>query len=161
MADTANCYQIPREYLIAAIDGVEMDLNGTCYETFEQLEEYCNRVAGMVGLACLHIWGFRGPQAIEPARHCGLAFQLTNILRDLKEDIARGRVYLPREDLRQFDYSVDDLKRLKLNDQFVELIRFEIGRAERLYDSAGDLEPLLERDGRRALRTMMATYRRS
>ena len=84
---------------------------------------------------------------------------MTNILRDLKEDIARGRVYLPREDLRHFDYSVDDLKRLKLNDQFVELIRFEIGRAERLYDSAGDLEPLLERDGRRALRTMMATYR--
>ena len=62
MADTAHCYQIPREYLIAAIDGVEMDLNDTCYETFEQLEEYCNRVAGMVGLACLHIWGFRGPQ---------------------------------------------------------------------------------------------------
>ncbi len=159
LADTANCYQIPREYLIAAIDGVEMDLNDTCYETFEQLEEYCDRVAGMVGLACLHIWGFRGPQAFEPARHCGLAFQLTNILRDLKEDIARGRVYLPREDLRHFDYSVDDLKRLKLNDQFVELIRFEIARAERLYDSAGDLEPLLERDGRRALRTMMATYR--
>jgi len=159
LADTANCYQIPREHLIAAIDGVEMDLNGTCYETFEQLEEYCDRVAGMVGLACLHIWGFRGPQALEPARHCGLAFQLTNILRDLKEDIARGRVYLPREDLRHFDYSVDDLKRLKLNDQFVELIRFEIARAERLYDSAGDLEPLLERDGRRALRTMMATYR--
>ena len=62
LADTANCYQIPREYLTAAIDGVGMDLNNTCYETFEQLEEYCDRVAGMVGLACLHIWGFRGPQ---------------------------------------------------------------------------------------------------
>jgi phytoene synthase len=159
LADTVDCYQIPREYLTEAIDGVEMDLNDTCYETFEELVEYCDRVAAMVGLACLHIWGFRGPQALEPARHCGLAFQLTNILRDLKEDIGRGRIYLPREDLRRFNYTIENLKRLQVNDQFVELIRFEIARAERYYESAENLESLLERDGRRALRTMMATYR--
>ena len=158
LADTAQSYRIPHEYLAAVIDGVEMDLAGTCYETFDELELYCDRVAGMVGVACLHIWGFRGPRALEPARHCGLAFQLTNILRDLKEDIGRGRVYLPREDLRQFDYSFDDLKRLKINDRFIELVRFEIARAERFYTSAADLESLLERDGRRALRAMMATY---
>jgi phytoene synthase len=159
LADTADHYQIPREYLAAAIDGVEMDLNGTCYETFDELERYCDRVAGMVGLACLHIWGFRGPQALEPARHCGLAFQLTNILRDLKEDIGRGRIYLPVEDLRRFDYSADELKRLSINERFIELARFEIARAERFYEAAEDLESHLERDGRRALRTMMSTYR--
>ena len=66
LADTACHYQIPHEYLTAAIDGVEMDLDGACYETFDELEQYCDRVAGMVGLACLHIWGFRGPQALQP-----------------------------------------------------------------------------------------------
>ena len=84
---------------------------------------------------------------------------MTNILRDLKEDIGRGRIYLPREDLRRFNYSADELKRLAINDRLIELIRFEIARAERFYESAEDLEPLLARDGRRALRTMMATYR--
>jgi phytoene synthase len=84
---------------------------------------------------------------------------LTNILRDLKEDIGRGRIYLPREDLRRFSYSIEDLKRSTINDPFIELIRFEIARAEQYYKSAEGLELLLERDGRRALRTMMATYR--
>ena len=132
LADTATRYQIPREYLTAVIDGVEMDLAGAHYETFAELEQYCYRVASVVGLACIHIWGFRGPQALEPARRCGIAFQLTNILRDLREDIRRGRVYLPNEDLRRFGYTTDELDRCEANDRFTALMQFEIDRAQKL-----------------------------
>jgi phytoene synthase len=159
LADTAHRYRIPRQYLTAVMDGVEMDLAGIRYETYDELEQYCQRVASAVGLACLHIWGFRDPRALEAARHCGLAFQLTNILRDLKEDIGRGRVYLPREDLRRFDYSAEELNRFEVNDRFIALMQFEIARAECCYAAAGDLEPLLEADGRRVLHAMTATYR--
>ena len=110
--DTVARYRIPIEYLTAVIDGVEMDLAGQRYETFEELEQYCERVASVVGLACIHIWGFRDERALEPARRCGVAFQLTNILRDLKEDAGRGRVYLPGEDLQRFGYREDELRRM-------------------------------------------------
>lgn len=159
LADTAVEYQIPLDYLTAVIDGVEMDLDGATFATFAELEAYCYRVASVVGLACIHIWGFRGPQAIAPARDCGLAFQLTNILRDLKEDAVRGRVYLPREDLAQFGYSENDLYNGVINDRFENLMRFEIARAQRFYDSARALEPRLDRGGRRVFHAMRATYR--
>ena len=159
LADTTARYQIPREYLAAVLDGVEMDLAGRRYETFDELEEYCYRVASVVGLSCIHIWGFRGPEALEPARHCGIAFQLTNILRDLKEDASRGRVYLPLEDLQRFNCRVEDLARGEGNGRLVPLINFEIARAEEFYAAAGELEPLLERDGRRVFRAMTETYR--
>ena len=110
LADTMAGYSIPVDHLHAVIDGVEMDLEPLEYETFDELEAYCHRVASAVGLACLCIWGTTSERALEPARQCGVAFQLTNILRDLKEDAARGRVYLPREDLARFDYSSDDLR---------------------------------------------------
>jgi phytoene synthase len=159
LADTVARYRIPLEYLTAVIDGVEMDLAGQQYETFADLEQYCQRVASVVGLACIHIWGFRGPQALEPARRCGVAFQLTNILRDLKDDAEHGRVYLPQEDFRRFSYSVEQLSRGEANPQFVDLMQFEIARAERLYASAEELESMLQRDGRRVFRAMTATYR--
>lgn len=160
LADTATRYQIPRDYLTAVIDGVEMDLAGAHYETFAELEQYCYRVASVVGLSCIHIWGFRGPQALEPARRCGIAFQLTNILRDLREDIRRGRVYLPNEDLRRFGYTTDELTRCEANDRFTTLMKFEIDRAQNYFDSAAELKPFLEPDGRRVLRAMSAAYHR-
>ena len=101
LADTVHRFHIPPEHLFAVIDGVEMDLAGRQYETFEDLAGYCRCVASAVGLACLHVWGYGGDEAREPADKCGLAFQLTNILRDLKEDAGQGRVYLPLEDLRR------------------------------------------------------------
>jgi phytoene synthase len=159
LADTVARYQIPVEYLSAVIDGVEMDLAGQRYETFEQLEQYCERVASVVGLACIHIWGFRSAEALEPARQCGVAFQLTNILRDLKEDAERGRVYLPQEDLQRFGYGKEALRRGETSRAFMDLVQFEIARAERLYGAAAALEGLLERDGRRVFRAMTATYR--
>lgn len=158
LADTAERYSIPVEYLTAAIDGVEMDLAGTHYDTFTGLEQYCYRVASVVGLSCIHIWGFRGPQALELARRCGIAFQLTNILRDLKEDADRRRCYLPQEDLQRFGYTLEEFRRQEANPAFQELMKFQIARAEQYFAAAAELEPLLELDGRRAFRAMASTY---
>ncbi len=111
LAAAVREFCIPPEHLLAVLDGVQMDLDGHRYETFDELALYCDRVASAVGLACIYIWGFRSPQALEPARQCGRAFQLTNILRDLKEDAAAGRIYLPADDFRQSGYSAEELQR--------------------------------------------------
>ncbi|HEV3022801.1 MAG TPA: phytoene/squalene synthase family protein [Pirellulales bacterium] len=157
--DTVHRYCLPPQHLHAVIDGVEMDLEHEGFETFDQLCDYCGKVASAVGLCCIHIWGFTGPEALEPARKCGIAFQLTNILRDLKEDAAAGRIYLPREDLRRFGYSVDDLRRGQSDERFKQLMRFQIDRAERLYQETAQLERWLEPDGQAIYGAMCATYR--
>ena len=159
LADTVERHSIPREYLEAVIDGVEMDLAETHYETFDDLALYCHRVASVVGLACIHIWGFRGEEAFEPARQCGLAFQLTNILRDLKEDAQRGRVYLPAEDLRRFDCTPADLESPAKDGRFQALMRFEIERAEGFYRQAQALPQWLAPAGRAVYGAMWETYR--
>src|SRR5207302_9991509 len=102
---------IPSSYLSAVLDGVEMDLFQDSYATFTELYRYCYRVASAVGLACIHIWGFSDDRAESYAESAGIAFQLTNILRDLHEDAVQGRVYLPQEDLLRFSYRVEQLKR--------------------------------------------------
>ncbi len=158
VADTVARYRIPPEYLHAAIDGVEMDLDRCEYATFADLEQYCYRVASVVGLACVYIWGFRDPAALVPARQCGVAFQLTNILRDLKEDAARGRCYLPREDLDRFDYRLPDLRAGVQDARFRALMQFEIARAEDFYRHAAELDRWLEPDGRRVFGAMLSTY---
>ena len=159
LADTVRRYAIPTNYLYDVLDGMEMDLEPCRYETFAELQQYCHRVASVVGLSCIHIWGFHGQEAIEPAKKCGLAFQLTNILRDLKEDAGRGRVYLPVEDMQKFDYTADDLRRGLRDHRLAELIRFETRRAERLFQEALPLEQYIEADSRRVFRAMVATYR--
>lgn len=159
LADVAHSYTIPAEYLTAAIDGAEMDLARVRYETYEQLERYCELVASMVGLACLRIWGCHEPDAEGPARSCGLAFQMTNILRDLGEDAARGRVYLPQEDLDRFGYTVDDLRAGVRDERFRRLMRFEIDRNERLYAGGAQLVRWLGPTERRVFGSMTAVYR--
>jgi 15-cis-phytoene synthase len=159
LADTVHRFQIPHEHLLAVIEGVEMDLTPRRYETFDELERYCERVASAVGLACIHIWGFRGPEAFEPARQAGVALQLTNILRDLKEDAAAGRVYLPLADLRRGGYSEEELLAGTVNDAYFDLMRLEIERAEQCYRAAEGLWDWLEPDGRRIFGLMTATYR--
>ncbi|HEX4590527.1 MAG TPA: squalene/phytoene synthase family protein, partial [Gemmataceae bacterium] len=99
---TLNRFAVPVEYLNDVIDGCESDLEPVRMPDFATLYRYCYRVASAVGLACIHIWGFRDDRAKLPAEHAGIAFQLTNILRDLPEDLARGRVYLPAADLNRF-----------------------------------------------------------
>jgi phytoene synthase len=159
LVDTAARYHIPHEYLHACIDGVEMDLSDRTYETFADLQGYCYKVASVVGLACIHIWGFRGDAAIEPACRLGVAFQLTNILRDLKEDAERGRVYLPQEELRRFGYTRDELLAGIRNAPFAALMNFEIARTEDFYRDGLALEPFLSRDSRAAFRAMAGIYR--
>ena len=160
LADTVARYRIPAEYLQDCIDGVLMDLDRQTYATFEELTDYCYHVASVVGLACIHIWGFTGGEAaLEPARRCGIAFQLTNILRDLQEDALVGRVYLPQDELRRFDYSADDL-RAGVNDaRFQSLMRFQIARAEQFYADAAQLSPQLSADGRSVYGAMTGIYR--
>ncbi len=158
VADTAREFNIPHEYLFDLLDGVEMDLDFQPFETYDELREYCYRVASAVGLACLHVWGFTGDEAIEPAIQCGQAFQLTNILRDLKEDASIGRVYLPLEDLRRFNYSPAELESGVADQRLSKLLAFEFERAEQLYHAAAALDAHLHRDGQRAFNLMTTTY---
>ena len=159
LADTVEHYGLLHEHLHALIDGVEMDLDRNRYETFAELSDYCYKVASVVGLCCIRIWGFRDERAFEPAVKCGIALQLTNILRDLEEDVAAGRVYLPQEDLRRFDYSTDDLRRAVVDRRFRELMRFEVERAERYYNDAAELHRWLSPDGQAVFGAMTSIYR--
>lgn len=158
VAETVRRFHIPPRHLHAVIDGVEMDIEGRRYETFDELRVYCERVASAVGLACIHIWGFRSDAAFGPARDAGIAFQLTNILRDLRDDAAEDRVYLPLEDLRACDYSVEDLMRGVADERFTRLMALELDRAEDFYRRAAGLWELLEPDGRRVFGAMTAVY---
>jgi 15-cis-phytoene synthase len=164
LVDTVIKYHIPSEYLITVFDGVEMDLDRQRYETFDELKQYCQRVASAVGLACIHVWGFQGQgtsegdAAFEAAWQAGIALQLTNILRDLKADAAAGRIYLPLEDLKTCGYSEDELKNGVVNDAFNRLMRLEIDRARQFYREGAKLMNFLNRDGRPIFELMIVAY---
>jgi phytoene synthase len=160
LVDTVRRFHVPEEHLFAVIDGVEMDVAGRRYRTFAELAEYCHCVGSAVGLACIHLWGFRGAGAFEPARSCGLAFQLTNILRDLRQDAASGRIYLPQEDLDQCRYSAEELGRGVADERFDRLMAIEIRRAREFYGRGAGLFDWLEPPGRRVFGMMLATYSR-
>jgi len=152
-------YRIPVAYLESVLDGVGMDLDTMRYETFADLYSYCYRVASAVGLACIHVWGFQGERAESFAESAGIAFQLTNILRDLAEDAARGRVYLPREDLVRFGYSEDQLRQGARGERFAEMMSFQVARANGYYDAALPLAECLRPAGRAVFLVMLRTYR--
>ncbi len=159
--DTLRRFAIPPEYFFELINGAEMDLNGTRFQAFADLYRYCYRVAGVVGLICLHTFGFGGAdreKAFRLAEACGIAFQLTNILRDLREDAARGRVYLPEEDLERFGYSRRELCAGTVNEAYYRLMRFQAERARDYYRQAGPLLGLISPDCRPALWAMIALY---
>ncbi|MGC8669292.1 MAG: phytoene/squalene synthase family protein [Chthonomonadales bacterium] len=158
--DTVERFQIPPRFFHELLDGAEMDLVCTRYPTFEDLYRYCYRVASTVGFVCIHIWGFAGGDAAyEPAEACGIAFQLTNILRDLKEDGLRGRIYVPQEDLARFGYSEEDLLGGIRRAEFLALLDFEARRAREYYERARPLIPLLHPDGRATFIVMYRIYR--
>jgi phytoene synthase len=129
-------FKIPKQYLLTLIDGVEMDLIKTRYETFDELKEYCYAVASVIGLICIEVFGYKHEETREYAVNLGYALQLTNILRDIKQDAAKGRIYLPLEDLRRFGYSEQDLLAGNYNWQFIELMKFETARAREYYSAA-------------------------
>lgn len=159
--DVVRGYSIPPHYFHELIDGTEMDLTKKRYGTWEELHQYCYRVASIVGFVCIHVWGFdpADGRTMQYAEACGLAFQLTNILRDVKEDAERDRIYLPQEDLQRFGVSEDDLKRGVVNDRFRDLIRFEAERAKEFYRQAQNLFPLVHAPGRPTLAIMIKIYR--
>jgi len=141
LADSITRFNIPREYFEEIIAGVEMDLNRKRYATFEDLRLYCYRVASAVGLICIEIFGYTNPAAKVYAEKLGLAFQLTNILRDVSEDAARGRIYLPLEDLQRFGVSEEEILHGVYSGNFVKLMEFEAARAQDFYHQAQDALP--------------------
>jgi len=156
--DSVARFSIPAEYFHWIIDGAEMDLDVTRYETFDDLYRYCFKVASAVGLVCLQIFGFTDPRAKEYAEQCGIAFQLTNILRDVKEDAERGRIYLPNEDIARFGCTPEEILQGVYNGNFRRLMAFEAERARRYYSMAANLLPLVKQSSRPALWAMMEIY---
>jgi phytoene synthase len=152
-------FGIDPAHLFAVIDGVEQDLEPVRFGTFAELEPYCHRVASAVGLACLPVWGVRG-DVRGPAEAAGVAFQLTNILRDLGEDLGRGRVYLPADELARFDCPPDAWRDPASAVKFRELMRFQHDRAADFYRRAEPLSALLSADGRAVFGVMAGVYRR-
>jgi 15-cis-phytoene synthase len=136
LADSARRFTIPRRYFEEVIDGVEMDLSRTRYRTFDDLRLYCYRVASAVGLICIEIFGYRNPGTRTYAENLGIAFQLTNILRDVSEDAGRGRIYIPLEDLARFGVTQDEIIEGVHSPRFERLMEFEANRARSFYEAA-------------------------
>ncbi|MFM8541157.1 MAG: presqualene diphosphate synthase HpnD [Nitrospira sp.] len=151
LAEHVKRLGIPKEYLDELLNGVEMDLTTTRYETFDELSKYCYRVACVVGLICLHIFGTRDPRAKDYAVNLGMAFQLTNILRDIGADADCGRIYLPLEDLRTFGYWEKDLLSKHVALPFEQLMAFEAARTRGFYDKAAAVLASLPAEDQRAL----------
>jgi phytoene synthase len=153
--DTVERYHIPREYFYQMIEGVSSDLEPKQLQTFDELYRYCYQVASVVGLTIIHIFGFDSPDALLLAEKCGIAFQLTNILRDVREDRQNGRIYLPLEDIRKFGTD------LAIHDQrFVRLMSFEAERARAYYDESRPLIALVHPRSRPSLWALIEIYRR-
>lgn len=138
-------FPIPKEYFLDLIDGVEMDLSKNRYATFEELYQYCYRVASVVGLICIEIFGYSNPKTKDYAVHLGLALQLTNILRDIHTDFQQNRIYLPQEDLDRFAYTEQDLHKQRYNSSFKDLMQFQVARAQSYYKKAANLLPTEDR----------------
>jgi 15-cis-phytoene synthase len=175
VADTQQRYQIPLEYFDQLVYGTTMDLQfegadhpsvpSVPYKTFSDLYDYCYHVASVVGLVCVYIFGFHEDRAKKLAEETGIAFQLTNIIRDVKEDARMGRIYLPEQDLLQFGKTPADLAPSRLTNglvaaEFSPLLDFEASRARLYYKSGEELLNLINEDSRPCLWTMMEIYRR-
>jgi len=157
---TVRRFGIPHDYFREMIDGVLSDLDPRRFESFEQLYRYCYQVASVVGLTTIHIFGFDTRSALPLAEKCGVAFQLTNILRDIREDAERGRVYLPAEDLRRFGVTEDALRAGDRSEAFVRLMRFEASRARTYYDESRPLLDLIHQRSRSSLLALVSIYSR-
>lgn len=151
-------FDLPRQAFEDVIDGVAMDLDTTRYQTFADLFEYCRRVASAVGLICIRIFGCRSERACEYAINLGVALQLTNILRDVKDDLARGRVYLPLEDLAACGCTVADLEAGVVSEPLRKAIAFECRRARQFYQRAIEARPPEDRRRLVAAEIMRAVY---
>ena len=158
LVDTMRRFHMPARYLHDLISGAEMDLTIKTYPTFDRLKEYCYRVAGTVGLTCTHVFGFSDPRALDLAEKLGLAFQLTNIIRDVHEDAGLGRVYIPDEDLARYNVSPQDFAKNEATLGMRELLRFEADRAWQSYEEGAELLDLIDPDSRGTLWLLVHTY---
>ena len=158
--DTVQRYRIPHEYFFQVIEGVKSDLEPRRLATFDELYRYCYQVASVVGLTIIHVFGFDSPEALPLAEKCGVAFQLTNILRDIGEDAARGRFYLPTEDLERFGVSAVDLAAGRRTDAIVRLMQFQAARARAYYDESRPLIDLVDKRSCPGLRALIRIYSR-
>jgi len=159
LADTVRRFAIPPATIREILAGVRMDLDQAAYATQADLDAYCRRVATAVGVAAIHVWGFVDPEAVERSDDCGLAFQSTNILRDIPEDLDRGRIYLPAEDLAACGCTAAELRAGALHAGFDRLAERLVARAERRFTRAAVLDRMLSTDGRMAFRAMFGVYR--
>ena len=157
---TVRRFGIPHEYFREMIAGVASDLEPRSLQTFDELYRYCYQVASVVGLTIIHIFGFDTRSALPLAEKCGIAFQLTNVLRDIREDAERGRIYLPAEDLLRFGVSEQDLRAGNRSDAFVRLMRFEATRARTYYGESLPLLDLVHPRSRPSLWALIAIYSR-
>ncbi|MBK6973640.1 MAG: presqualene diphosphate synthase HpnD [Sterolibacteriaceae bacterium] len=152
-------FRLPKEQLLEIIDGMEMDLQQSRYLDFKGLQLYCYRVAGVVGLLAAEIFGYQDRATLKYAHDLGLAFQLTNIIRDVGEDARRGRIYLPVDELQRFDVPADDIQNGKHTDAFIRLMEFQIDRAQRFYEQALNVLPAVDRKAQKSGLIMAAIYR--
>jgi phytoene synthase len=152
-------YDLKQEHLLAIIDGMEMDLDQSRYLDYPNLKKYCWHVAGVVGILSASIFGVTNPQTLRYAEALGLAFQLTNIIRDVGEDARKGRIYLPINELQQFNVTAADLLNARHSEKFEALMKFQADRAQRLYDEAFALLPKEDRRAQRPGLMMAAIYR--
>jgi phytoene synthase len=159
LLETVEEFDLPKQPFLDLVDGMEMDLKWHSYQTFSDLREYCYRAASAVGLICIEIFGYESIRTREYAVNLGLALQLTNILRDLKEDAARGRTYIPLEDLERFGYTEGDLRANQYNAPFIEMMRYEHSRARSYFDKAAASLPEQDRHSMFAAEIMAEIYR--
>ncbi len=152
-------FDLPREQLEEIIDGMEMDLDQVAYADFSELSLYCHRAAGVVGLLSAEIFGYQDRRTLKYAHDLGTAFQLTNIIRDVREDAQRGRIYLPQDELARFGVHSDDLLQLRDSAALHELLAFQTQRARHYYERAFDQLPAVDRYRQRAGLIMAAIYR--
>lgn len=160
VADTFARYKIPAVYMHELLTGTEMDSHKNRYEKWDDTYLYCYRVASVIGMMTIHVFGYTHPRAIELAEQTGIAFQMTNILRDIVEDSGRNRIYLPMEDLRRHLISEEIMLAAKDTPQLRELIKFEVERAKKYYAAGRELLPLIEPESRDALGSLVAIYQR-
>ncbi|MGD0094440.1 MAG: phytoene/squalene synthase family protein, partial [Planctomycetota bacterium] len=160
VADTMQRCQIPPLYMHELLTGTEMDARQKRYEKWADTYLYCYRVASVIGIMTIHVFGFSDARGIALAERTGIAFQMTNILRDLAEDAGRGRIYLPLEDLRAHGVSEAELLAAKDSPAIRQLVRFEAGRAKEYYAAGVELLPLIAGESRDALGLLVAIYRR-
>jgi 15-cis-phytoene synthase len=153
-----GAFELPREHLLAVIDGMAMDLDFDRYPDFVLLERYCDRVAGMVGLMSAQIFGYSDPSTRAYARDLGIAFQLTNIIRDVGEDARRGRIYLPQDEMERYGVTSAEISQQRVTPGFKALMAFQVQRARKFYDKAFASLPRVDRRSQRPGLIMAAIY---